>query len=111
MDDFAYRDGSLHAEGVALSRLADRAGTPTFVYSAATLQRHVASLRSAFAELDPLICFSVKSCPNLSVLRSVATEGCGMDVVSRGELRRALAAGVEPAHDGLEVIHELEADL
>jgi diaminopimelate decarboxylase len=96
MDDFAYRDGSLHAEGVALSRLADRAGTPTFVYSAATLQRHVASLRSAFAELDPLICFSVKSCPNLGVLRTVAAAGCGMDVVSPGELQRALAAGVAP---------------
>ena len=94
MDDFAYRDGLLHAESVSLRRLAACAGTPTFVYSAGTLRRHVASLRDAFAELEPLICFSVKCCPNLGVLRTLAAEGCGMDVVSPGELQRALAAGV-----------------
>jgi diaminopimelate decarboxylase len=97
MDDFVFRDGSLHAEAVRLSRLAERAGTPTFVYSAATLRRHVQTLKSAFAELDPLVCFSVKSCPNLGVLRTVADAGCGMDVVSPGELQRALAAGVPAA--------------
>ena len=97
MDDFVFRDGSLHAEAVRLSRLAERAGTPTFVYSAATLRRHVQTLKSAFAELDPLVCFSVKSCPNLGMLRTVADAGCGMDVVSPGELQRALAAGVPAA--------------
>jgi diaminopimelate decarboxylase len=96
MDAFAYIDGRLHAEGVALASVAERAGTPTFVYSAATLRDHVRKLREAFAELDPLTCFSVKSCPNLSVLRTVAGEGCGMDVVSPGELQRALQAGVPP---------------
>ncbi|NBX25031.1 MAG: diaminopimelate decarboxylase, partial [Planctomycetes bacterium] len=94
MDDFAFRDGALQVEGVSLSRLADRAGTPTFVYSAATLRRHVRTLTHAFAELDPLVCFSVKSSPNLGVLRTVAEAGCGMDVVSPGELQRALAVGV-----------------
>ena len=97
MDAFAYIDGRLHAERVPAASIAERAGTPTFVYSAATLRDHVRKLREAFAPLDPLPCFSVKSCPNLSVLRVVAGEGCGMDVVSPGELRRALAAGVEPA--------------
>ncbi|MFM7809788.1 MAG: diaminopimelate decarboxylase family protein, partial [Planctomycetota bacterium] len=96
MDAFAFVDGHLHVEGVPLADLAERAGTPTFVYSAATLRDHVRKLRAAFAELDPLPCFSVKSCPNLSVLRTVASEGCGMDVVSPGELQRALAAGVTP---------------
>jgi diaminopimelate decarboxylase len=94
MDHFAFMQGSLHAEGVSLARVASAAGTPTFVYSAATLRHHVRTLRQAFAELAPLICFSVKSCPNLSVLRCVAAEGCGMDVVSPGELRRAMEAGV-----------------
>jgi diaminopimelate decarboxylase len=97
MDGFAFVDGVLHAEHVPMSVIAERAGTPTFVYSAATLRDHVRKLRAAFTPLDPLTCFSVKSCPNLSVLRVVAAEGCGMDVVSPGELRRALAAGVEPA--------------
>ena len=96
MDAFAFQDGLLHAEGVSMEHVAERAGTPTFVYSAGTLRSHVRALRAAFAELDPLPCFSVKSCPNLSVLRTVAAEGCGMDVVSPGELQRALAAGVPP---------------
>ncbi len=94
MDHFAFKQGSLHAEDVSLARVASVAGTPTFVYSAATLRHHVRALREAFAELDPLLCFSVKSCPNLSVLRCVAAEGCGMDVVSPGELHRAMEAGV-----------------
>jgi diaminopimelate decarboxylase len=96
MDAFAYIDGQLHAEGVPLRVVAERAGTPTFIYSAATLRDHVRKLREAFAALDPLTCFSVKSCPNLAVLRTVAAEGCGMDVVSPGELQRALQAGVAP---------------
>ena len=96
MDAFAFVDGRLHAERVPLADIAARAGTPTFVYSTATLRDHVRKLRAAFAQLDPLPCFSVKSCPNLSVLRTVAAEGCGMDVVSPGELQRALAAGVTP---------------
>ena len=96
MDHFTFRPDGLHCEDVALATIAERAGTPTFVYSAATLRDHVRKLQAAFAPIDPLICFSVKSCPNLSVLRLVAGLGCGMDVVSPGELQRALAAGVPP---------------
>ncbi len=94
MDHFAYRDGRLFCEGLDLADLARRAGTPTYVYSRATLIHHYTRLAEAFAPLRPLICYSVKSCPNLGVLRVLAALGSGMDVVSGGELRRALLAGV-----------------
>jgi diaminopimelate decarboxylase len=96
MDHFAYRSGRLMCEEVEASALASRYGTPLYVYSAATLRRHYTLLREAFSPLDPLICFSVKSCPNLGVLRLLASMGAGMDVVSGGELARARLAGVAP---------------
>ena len=77
-----------------MREIARTAGTPTFVYSRATLEGHLDRLREAFAPIDPLICYSVKSCGNLSVLRTLAARGAGMDVVSIGELQRALEAGV-----------------
>ncbi|HMN97367.1 MAG TPA: diaminopimelate decarboxylase [Phycisphaerales bacterium] len=95
MDHFQYVDGALHAEGVAVAEIAKAAGTPTYVYSAATIRSHFERLRSAFAPLRPLICYSVKSCGNLSVCRLLGELGAGMDVVSGGELHRALAAGVD----------------
>jgi diaminopimelate decarboxylase len=94
MDHFEYRNGRLHAEGVDLVDLAARAGTPTYVYSRSTLQVHHDRLVQAFAELHPLICYSVKSCSNIHVLRTLAERGCGMDVVSGGELYRTRLAGV-----------------
>ncbi|MFN0011097.1 MAG: diaminopimelate decarboxylase [Phycisphaerales bacterium] len=94
MDHFEYRSGQLCCEGVDLARVAERAGTPTYVYSAATLRTHYDKLAAAFAELNPLICFAVKSCPNLHVLRVLADRGAGMDVVSGGELMRAEMADV-----------------
>ncbi len=94
VDHFAYSDGRLWCEGVDLARVAEHAGTPTYVYSAATLRMHYDKLAAAFAELMPLICFAVKSCPNLHVLRVLAERGAGMDVVSGGELMRAEMAGV-----------------
>ncbi|SFV01936.1 diaminopimelate decarboxylase [Pseudoduganella namucuonensis] len=94
MDHFSYIDGRLHAEGVDAHGIVERYGSPVYVYSARTLREHVATLRQAFAPAAPMICFSVKSCANLSVLRLLADAGCGMDVVSGGELYRALAAGV-----------------
>lgn len=96
MDHFAYRDGRLFCEEVELTDLARRAGTPTYVYSKATLTHHYTRLVDAFAGTRPTICFSVKSCPNLGVLRTLASLGSGMDVVSGGELRRALLAGAGP---------------
>jgi diaminopimelate decarboxylase len=96
MDHFSYRDGRLFCEDVDLNQLASRIGTPTYVYSKATLQLHHDRLVEAFAELHPLICYSVKSCSNLHVLRTLAERGCGMDVVSGGELHRTRLAEVPP---------------
>lgn len=93
MDHFRYCDGSLHCDGVPLEGIAASAGTPTYVYSAATLRDHLARLADAWSRLSPRICFSVKSCPNLAVLRTLVDAGAGMDVVSGGELARARRAG------------------
>ncbi|GAB2876596.1 diaminopimelate decarboxylase [Pseudoduganella ginsengisoli] len=96
MDHFIYRSGALHIEGVNAHRIVERFGSPVYVYSAQTLRHHVAALQHAFAPVAPLICYSVKSCSNLSVLQLLVRQGCGMDVVSGGELQRALAAGARP---------------
>ncbi len=93
MDHFTYRNTSLWCEGVAAADLADRFGTPTYVYSTATLREHFQRIKAAFAELDPLICYSIKSCGNLAVCRVLADLGCGMDAVSGGEVERAWLAG------------------
>lgn len=94
MDHFEYEDGHLFCEDVDLQELARRVGTPTYVYSSATLTLHYERLVEAFRAVDPMICYSVKSCPNLGVLRTLAGRGAGMDVVSGGELYRARLAGV-----------------
>ncbi|MBF5044586.1 diaminopimelate decarboxylase [Aggregicoccus sp. 17bor-14] len=97
MNHFSYRRGSLHAEGVPLSAIAEAVGTPTYVYSSATLVRHYRVLAEAFGEAPHLICYSVKANSTLAVLRLLAREGCGFDVVSGGELARVQAAGGDPA--------------
>ena len=97
MDHFQYHDGRLFCEGVALDDLADRVGTPAYVYSAATLRGHYRAIADAFAELEPIICYSIKSCGNLHLIRMLAEMGSGMDVVSGGELFRAEQAGADPA--------------
>ncbi|MEM7701848.1 MAG: diaminopimelate decarboxylase [Pseudomonadota bacterium] len=95
MDYFEYRDGVMHAEDVPLPRIAEEVGTPVYVYSRATLERHAKVFRDGLAEVpDKLIAFAVKSNPNLAVLRVLANQGYGADCVSIGEVRRALAAGV-----------------
>jgi len=96
MHHFEYRDGRLCAEGVDVTELAERFGTPLYVYSAATLTRHFTAYDSAFAQAPHLTCYSVKACSNLSVLKLLADLGAGMDIVSGGELHRALTAGVAP---------------
>lgn len=94
--EFAYRDGILHAEGVALTQLAETVGTPFYCYSSAALEAQYRRFAAAFAGQRALICFAVKANSNLAVIRSFARLGAGADVVSEGELRRALAAGVPP---------------
>ncbi|MDB5592011.1 diaminopimelate decarboxylase [Enterovirga sp.] len=93
MHHFQYRDGVLHAEGVSLDRIAAAVGTPLYCYSTATLERHYRVFAEAFAGQDALVCFAVKANSNQAVLATLARLGAGMDIVSEGELRRALAAG------------------
>lgn len=94
MHHFQYRDGKLFAEEVSVSDLAEEYGTPLYIYSAATFRRHFQAFDSAFNGLDHMTCYSVKANSNLSVLKMLAEEGAGMDIVSGGELYRALKAGV-----------------
>ncbi|MFZ5608343.1 MAG: diaminopimelate decarboxylase [Pseudomonadota bacterium] len=94
MHHFAYRDGVLNAEGVALSHIAQKVGTPVYVYASATLVRHYKVFAEAFAGLDALICFAVKANSNVAVLKTLGDLGAGADVVSLGELKRAMAAGI-----------------
>ncbi len=99
MDHFEYRGGVLHAEDVPLPVIAAEVGTPVYVYSRATLTRHARVFRDALSVLPKVhLAFAVKSNPNLAVLKVLAAEGYGADVVSAGELDRALAAGI-PAAD------------
>ncbi len=94
MHHFAYRGGVLHAEDVDLKALAEEVGTPFYCYSTATLTRHYRVMAEAFAGTDHMICYAMKANSNQAVIKTMADLGAGMDVVSEGELRRALAAGV-----------------
>ncbi|BCH22663.1 diaminopimelate decarboxylase [Mesorhizobium sp. L-8-3] len=94
MNHFDYRDGVLHAEDVAIPAIAAAVGPPFYCYSTATLTRHYQVFSRAFAGLDALVCYAMKANSNQAVLRTLARLGAGADVVSEGELRRALAAGI-----------------
>ncbi len=97
MDHFSIIDGVMHAEKVSLQQIAREVGSPVYVYSRATLERHAESFREGLSALDnPHFAFAVKSNPNVAVLRVLARMGYGADVVSVGELERALAAGIKP---------------
>jgi len=93
---FQYRDGVLFAEDVDVTTLAGKVGTPFYVYSAATLRRHVNVMREAFDGIPTLVAYAMKANSNQAVLRVIAGEGAGADVVSGGELERAIAAGIPP---------------
>ena len=94
MHHFSYKGGVLHAEDVSLAQLAAEVGTPFYCYATATIERHYRVLAEAFAGLNALICYAMKANSNQAVLKTLANLGAGMDVVSEGELRRALQAGV-----------------
>ncbi|WP_017246178.1 diaminopimelate decarboxylase [Stutzerimonas stutzeri] len=96
MEAFSYRDGQLFAEGVALPALAQRFGTPTYVYSRAHIEAQYRAYADALEGMPHLVCFAVKANSNLGVLNVLARLGAGFDIVSRGELERVLAAGGEP---------------
>jgi diaminopimelate decarboxylase len=94
VNHFEYRDGILHAEGVSLPDIAAQVGTPFYCYSTATLTRHYNVFSGAFADIDSMVCYAMKANSNQAVLKTLAQLGSGVDVVSEGELRRALAAGI-----------------
>ena len=93
MDAFNYRNGELFAEGVALTAIAERFGTPTYVYSRAHIEAQYNAYANALSGMPHLVCFAVKANSNLGVLNVLARLGAGFDIVSRGELERVLAAG------------------
>ncbi|MGK9041781.1 diaminopimelate decarboxylase [Rhizobium sp. SA279] len=94
MNHFGYIDGVLHAENVPVPEIAKAVGTPFYIYSTATLERHYKVFSGAFADVDAMVCYAMKANSNQAVLKTLAKLGAGIDVVSGGELRRALAAGV-----------------
>ena len=96
MDHFHYKENELFAEEVALKDVAEKYGTPSFVYSKATLERHAKAYINSFKSMDGLVCFSVKALSNILILKTLKNSGCGFDIVSGGELHRALLAGADP---------------
>jgi len=94
MHHFAYRNGALHAEAVNLAAVAEKVGTPFYCYSTATIERHYRVFAGAFADARALVCYAMKANSNQAVIATLAQLGAGADVVSEGELRRALAAGI-----------------
>src|SRR5216110_1038931 len=96
MHSFQYRDGELFCEDVALARAAEKFGTPLYVYSAGTILDHYTRLDAALAPLDHLICYAVKANSNRAILKLLADAGAGFDIVSGGELFRAINAGADP---------------
>ena len=97
MDFFRYQDGKLYIEEVAAERIAREVGTPAYIYSKATFEHHLRRMQQAYRELDTTVCFSVKACSNVNILRLMAGLDSGFDIVSGGELYRVLQAGGNPA--------------
>jgi diaminopimelate decarboxylase len=93
---FAYRDGQLHADGVPLAAIADAVGTPAYVYAGAVMRERLRAFVAAFAGQRVMVCYALKANSNIAVVRTLAEAGAGADIVSGGELQRALAAGVPP---------------
>ena len=96
MDHFNYKKGKLFAEEVSLEEIANKFGTPSYIYSKATLERHAKAYIDSFESMKGLICFSVKALSNISILKILKKVGCGFDIVSGGELHRVVLAGADP---------------
>jgi diaminopimelate decarboxylase len=97
MDYFNYKNGKLFAENVDLETIAAEVGTPVYIYSKATFKHHLQKIQQAYSELDTTICYSVKACGNIRILKFMAEAGSGFDIVSGGELYRVLQAGGNPS--------------
>lgn len=111
MNHFDYRDGALFCEDVSLEEIANAVGTPVYVYSSATLERHYRVFKEAFAPADPLVAYAVKANGNIAVIATLAKLGAGADTVSAGEIQRALAAGVQPERIIFSGVGKTEAEL
>lgn len=96
MDYFSYRSGKLFAEDVEVEKIAAQVGTPVYIYSKATFTEHLNKIQRAYSDLDTTICYSVKACGNINILKFMAQAGSGFDIVSGGELYRVLQAGGDP---------------
>jgi diaminopimelate decarboxylase len=97
MDYFNYKNGRLFAENADVGRIAAEVGTPVYIYSKATFRDHLRKVENAYAQLDTTVCYSVKACANINILKFMAQAGSGFDIVSGGELHRVLQAGADPA--------------
>jgi diaminopimelate decarboxylase len=97
MDYFNYRNGALFAEDVSVEKIAEQVGTPVYIYSKATFKDHLQKIQQSYSQLDTTICYSVKACGNINILRFMAEAGSGFDIVSGGELYRVLQAGGDPS--------------
>ena len=111
MDHFTYKNGEMFAEDVALQAIAAQVGTPFYCYSTATMSRHFRVFREALSGLDLIVCYAMKANGNLAVIRTLAALGAGIDVVSGGELDRALAAGVSPSKIVFSGVGKTEAEM
>jgi len=111
VNHFEYRNGVLFCEDVALEEIANAVGTPVYVYSSATLERHYRVFKEAFAPADPLVAYAVKANGNIAVIATLAKLGAGADTVSAGEIQRALAAGVPPDKIIFSGVGKTEAEL
>lgn len=111
MDHFHYQNGKLYCEDVDATTIADRFGTPLYVYSQQTLLDHYHRFSKAFAPLHATVCFSVKSCHNLSILRLLRKQGASFDVVSGGEIQRVMEAGADPSYIVFAGVGKTEAEI
>src|SRR4030042_5396412 len=97
MEYFNYRNGASFAEDVSVEKIAEQVGTPVYIYSKATFKDHLQKIQQSYSGLDTTICYSVKACGNINILRFMAEAGSGFDIVSGGELYRVLQAGGDPS--------------
>jgi diaminopimelate decarboxylase len=119
MDYFNYKNGELFAEEVSVGRIAEQVGTPVYIYSKATFKDHLQKIQQSYSRLDTTICYSVKACGNINILRFMAEARSGFDIVSGGELYRVLQAGGDPSKTvfagvgktDIEIIEALEAGI
>ena len=93
MHEFKYKGNSLYCENIKVQNLAERFGTPLYIYSYKTIIDHYLKLKNAFKQIQPLICYSVKANSNLAILKALVDKGAGLDIVSGGELFRAIKVG------------------